>query len=90
MSRHWTRKQNIGRDTRIIPLTANTDADEAYKLSHAPQFKNAEQFIKAKLNMLRKDFCIYPTETEIEHLYELATEREINCAVRQIINNHWR
>ena len=78
------------RATRIRPFVARTDADEAYKLHHAPLFKNAEQFIQAKLKMLMDDFCIYPTETEIKHLHELATESEINRAVRQIINDHWR
>ena len=73
----------------VKTLAKQTDADQAYKLSHAPQFKNAEQYIKAKLRMLVKDFCIYPTETEIKHLYELTTESEINLAVRQIITNHW-
>ena len=85
-----------------MPFTSSTDADQAYKLSHAPQFKNAEQYIKAKLHMLRKDFCIKVTETEIEHLNEIAresemkhwdirkTEEAINRAVRQIINNNWK
>lgn len=82
--------KQYNRDTKIKHFVANTDSDQAYKLSHAPQFKNAEQYIKAKLKMLVNDFCIYPTETEIAHLNELATEMEINCAVRQIINDHWR
>ena len=84
MSKNWDR------DTRIKPYAGGIDADKAYKLSHAPQFKNAEQFIQAKLKMLVNDFCIDLTETEIEHLYGLTTESEINCAVRQIINDHWR
>ena len=84
MSRH------LSRDSEIKPLAIHADSDQVYKLSHAPQFKNAKQYIQAKLKMLVNDFCIYPTETEIEHLYELATESEINCAVRQIINDHWR
>lgn len=84
MSRH------LSRDTEIKPLAMHADSDKIYKLSHAPQFQNAEQFIKAKLKMLVQDFRIHPTETEIKHLYELATEREINCAVRQIINDHWK
>lgn len=84
MGRHWSR------ESTITPYTAKPDWDEAYKLNHAPQFKNAEQYIEAKLKMLMKDFRITPTETEIKHLYELETESEINRAVRQIINNHWR
>lgn len=81
---------NWNRDSRIKPMVFEADTDQAYKLNHAPSFKNAEQYIKAKLKMLVNDFCIYPTETEIKHLYELETESKINCAVRQIINNHWR
>ena len=84
MSRH------LSRETRIKPVAIHADSDQAYKLIHAPQFKNAEQYIKAKLKMLVNDFRIIPTETEVKHLYELATEREINCAVRQIINDHWK
>ena len=84
MRKHW-----YGH-SRIYPMVASTDADQAYKLSHAPQFQNAEQYIQAKLIMLQKDFYINPTKTEIKHLYELTTESEINRAVRQIINNHWR
>ena len=80
-----------------------TDADDAYKLSHAPQFRNAKQFIEAKLSMLMdpRGFGIKVTETEIAHLYDIAresemkhwgnlkTEETINRAVRQIINDHW-
>ena len=83
-------RKQYGRNTKIMPFAATTNADEAYKLNHAPAFKNPEQYIKAKLKMLVNDFCIYPTETEIAHLNELATESEINCAVRQIINDHWK
>ena len=76
---------------------SKTNTEQTYKLSHAPQFKNADQFIKAKLRILENDFCIHPTETEIEHLNDIARESEIkgwddrkteaaiNCAVRQII-----
>jgi hypothetical protein len=81
--------KNWNRDTRLAPYVGGTNADEAYHLSHAPKFNNAEQYIKAKLIMLVKDFRINPTKKEIEHLYELATESEINRAVRQIINDHW-
>ena len=81
--------RQFNRDTRLAPFTGGIDADKAYKLSHAPQFKNSEQYIQAKLTMLRKDFRINPTETEIKHLHTLATEEAINRAVRQIINNHW-
>ena len=84
MGRCWSR------ESTVTQYTAKTDWDEAYKLNHAPKFQNAEQYIQAKLKMLVNDFRIQPTETEIKHLYELETESKINCAVRQIINDHWR
>lgn len=78
------------RETEIKPYAPPANSDQIYKLSHAPQFKNAKQYVQAKLIMLEKDFHITPTETEIKHLCGLATESEINRAVRQIINNHWK
>jgi hypothetical protein len=77
------------RENKIQRIAFLSHPDQACRLNHAPQFKNAEQYIQAKLTMLTKDFCIEPTKTEIKHLHELKTEKEIDCAVRQIINNHW-
>lgn len=98
MSRYWNRCR------RIESLVSSTNADDAYKISHAPHFSNAKQYVEAKLRILMDDkgFCINPTETEIEHLYDIARESEIknwsdrktedtiNRAVRQIIDNHWK
>lgn len=84
MSRHRNR------DSEVKPMAVHADSDQVYKLSHASLFKNADQYIKAKLGTLVNDFCICPTKDEIKHLYELTTESEINRAVRQIINNHWK
>jgi ribulose-5-phosphate 4-epimerase/fuculose-1-phosphate aldolase len=80
------------REHKVANIACLTSSDDAYKLSHAPQFQNTKQYVEAKLRMLMDPhgFCIYPTKKEIEHLYELSTESEINRAVRQIINNHWR
>lgn len=82
--------RHLSRENEIRPLAITTNSEQVYKLSHAPHFKNSNQYIQAKLKMLVNDFCIRPTETEIKHLYGLATESEINRAVRQIINDHWR
>ena len=84
MAKHYSREHEIK------PFSTPTDPDEAYKLSHAPQFKDKRQYVQAKLKILVSDFRICPTKKEIEHLYELSTESEINRAVRQIMNNHWR
>lgn len=83
MSRH------LNRESEIKPLAVHADSDTVYKLSHAPQFKNARQFIEEKLKMLIRDFYIQPTTKELNHLYELKTESDINRAIRQIITNHW-
>lgn len=96
--------RQYNRDTKIKPFTGGTESDEAYNLSHAPKFYNAEMYIQAKLAMLMdpRGFCIQVTETEIQHLYDIAreskiknwsdrkTEDAINRAVRQIINDHWK
>lgn len=83
MNKHWHR------DSRLHQFAVSITTDEAYKISYAPQFKDAKQYIQAKLKMLVKDFRIKPTETEMKHLHELSTESEINRAIRQIIVNHW-
>lgn len=58
--------------------------------SYIPKFENPNQFIEAKIKMLRKEFRIKLTNDEINHLYELKTEVDINAAVKTIINNHWK
>ena len=57
--------------------------------SYIPKFENPNQFIEEKLVMLHDHLKITPTNEEINHLYELKTEYEINAAVKTIINNHW-
>ena len=58
--------------------------------SYIPKFKNPEQFIEEKLEMLFHQFKIHPTNDEIAHLYEMRTEGDINLAVKTILNNHWK
>ena len=95
--------RQYNRDSKIRPYVCGTDSDDAYKLSHAPQFKTPKQFIQEKLAMLTDPhgFCIKVTGAEIKHLNDIARESEINNwsarktedtinrAVRQIINDHW-
>jgi hypothetical protein len=59
--------------------------------SHSPIFRNPEQYIKAKLNILTdyRGFGIQPTEEEIAHLNTLTTQTRIDNAILQIIDNHW-
>lgn len=58
--------------------------------SYIPKFETPNQFIEEKIKMLRSQFKITPTDEEINHLYDLKTEYEINAAVKTILNNHWK
>lgn len=66
------------------------DPESEFSPTYIPKFENPEQFIEAKLEMLRGHLKITPTIEEINHLYELKTEYEINAAVKTILNNHWK
>lgn len=60
-----------------------------YITSHSPQFNNPEQYLKAKLKILSRDFRIEPTKEELEHLKTLKTEISIDNAILSIINRRW-
>lgn len=62
---------------------------DPYINSHSPVFKTPEQYLKAKLKILRRDFCIEPTEEEITHLNTLTTQVTIDNAILSIIARHW-
>ena len=66
------------------------DPDSEFRPTYIPKFENPEQFVNAKLEMLRNHLKIEPTIEEIVHLYELKTEYEIIAAVKTILNNHWK
>ena len=53
------------------------------------EFINPEQYVKAKLKMLKNEMYIKPTEEEIAHLYSLKTDVAIDNAVHSIIDRHW-
>jgi hypothetical protein len=62
---------------------------DVYITSHSPQWTTPEKYIKAKLKILRRDFCIEPTLDEIVHLQKLKTQIAIDNAVLSIINHNW-
>ena len=66
------------------------DPESKFQPAYIPKFENPEQFTDEKIDMLRKHFRIRLTNDEINHLYSLKTEYEINAAVRTILNNHWK
>ena len=60
-----------------------------YVDSHSPLFKTPEKYLKVKLKILKRDFCITPTLDEICHLQKLTTQIQIDNAILAIINNRW-
>lgn len=62
---------------------------DPYINSHSPIFKTPEQYIKAKLKIWERDFCIKPTETELEHINTLKTQIEIDNAFQSLITRRW-
>lgn len=49
---------------------------------------NPKKYLDGKLRILN-DFCITPTESEINHLKTLKTQSEIDNGILNIINNRW-
>lgn len=50
--------------------------------------KDLKTYIKKKIEMLEKDFCIRLTNTQIRHFYELKTEIAVdNYAIQVIADN---
>ena len=66
-----------------------TDATVYLRCGAVPVFVNPEQYVGMKLDMLRKDMKIKPSKEEVEHLYSLKTEGDIDRAVCSIIGRHW-
>ena len=62
---------------------------EIYITSHSPIFKTPEQYVKAKLRILKRDFYIEATQEEITHLKTLTTQTSIDNAILSIINRRW-
>lgn len=63
--------------------------DDDYINSHSPKFTTPEKYVKDKLKILKRDFCIQPTEAEIAHLNTLKTQISIDNAITSIINHSW-
>ena len=56
---------------------------------YVPTFTTAEKFVEKRITMLERDFKIELSYEEKKHLKSLKTERAINAAVRDIIDNAW-
>ena len=63
--------------------------DDDYINSHSPKFTTPEKYVKDKLKILSRDFCIRPTETDLEHLKTLKTQTSIDNAIKSIIDHSW-
>ena len=65
------------------------DTDGTFLPKYVPRFVNPEQFIDAKVKILREHFKMQITEEDIEYLRGFKTEVGINAAVRVLINKYW-
>ena len=54
-----------------------------------PVTSSLESYRKAKLKILKRDFCIKLTPEELEHAHSLKTEIEIDNFFISAINRHW-
>ncbi len=70
---------------------APSEIDEQhFRSGLIPTFKTAVHFAEKKIEMLERDFKIKLTDKQKLHLKTLKTERDINAAVRKIIDDAWR
>ena len=63
--------------------------DSEEKQEWFPDFKTPEQYVKARVKVLIRDMHIDPTEAEVEHLYSLTKQHDIDRAIHDIINRAW-
>jgi hypothetical protein len=71
-------------------LTPSAEIESHARMGYVPNFKTAKKFAEAKIDMLERDFKIKLTDKQRLHLLTLKTERDINAAVRSIIDSAWR
>lgn len=71
-------------------LKPSEELESRARRGYVPTFKTAIAFAEKKIEMLESDFKIQLTDKQKLHLKTLETERDINAAVRQIINDAWR
>lgn len=80
-----------GRHTRkhIQDIFRDVHEDGNFRPAYIPRFTNVDDFVNAKVKMLREQFCINVTDADVEYLRGFNTENEINAAVKVIINKYW-
>lgn len=69
--------------------TASSDWSRQYRNGWEIEFISPKQYADDKITMLREEMFINPTQEEIDHLYELKTQGDIDRAVHSIMDRHW-
>jgi hypothetical protein len=64
--------------------------DTSFSPTYIPEFTTPEEFIDARVEILREHLKIELTEADIAHLREYRTEGEINAAIKGILNKYWQ
>ena len=70
-------------------LIKDVHGDGHFRPSYIPEFTTPEQFVDAKVKILRNHLGINITYEDIAYLRQFKTEVQINNAVKTIINKYW-
>lgn len=57
--------------------------------SYIPEFTTPNEYIDARVEILREHLFIEVTDDDVRYLREFKTEGEINAALKGIINKYW-
>ena len=68
---------------------SNEERTRRIRKSWDSNFKTIDQYVDFKLEMLRNEMYIEPTDKEVAHLRELKTMGDIDRAVHSIIERYW-
>lgn len=63
--------------------------DHDCKDKFIPTFKNPDQYATEKIKILKRDFCVHPTDEDEKYIRQFKTEWDINAACREILNKYW-
>ena len=84
-------RRPTGYDMHMIEPEPTTDKTAPmFRTGCIPTFTTPDEFISKKIKMMCDDFKIKLTAEDIAWLCTFTTEREINNAVRILINKHWK
>lgn len=70
-------------------VAAHEENDHFARSKYIPKFKSPKEFAKAKVKMLREEFCVNLSAEDEAYILGLKTEAEINSAFKKMLNKYW-